>query len=82
MIKYEGNRLCVLMSSIFTDLTLTNTFEMKQLIKRAFKNGLWLYPHDRLGGFIWTRVHVRVKRRMSADLVTRGTGKSLVISSQ
>lgn len=61
MIKYEGNRLHVLMPVIFKDLTLTNTFEMKQLTKRTFKNGLWLYPHDRVGGFIWTRVHVRVK---------------------
>lgn len=30
MIKYEGNRLHVLMPVIFKDLTLTNTFEMKE----------------------------------------------------
>lgn len=36
MIKYEPNKLCVLMPVIFKDLTSTNTFEMKQKSNMAY----------------------------------------------
>lgn len=61
IIKYEGNSLRVLTWVILKALTGTNTFKNKQLTERTFKNGLWLCPHDRVGGFVWERVHVRVR---------------------